>query len=366
MKRGTNIASKEEVAVKICNRKTMDKDDEVAINDEVAILRAINHPNITRLIDFFVEKENFYVVLELLDGGELFDRIVKKSFYNEKEARDLVLVLLNTIKHLHDKNIVHRDLKPENLLLKSQTNDLEIKLADFGFAIVCEGDNITSQCGTPGYIAPEILEARPYGKPADMWSFGVILYILLGGYQPFYHSNQRALFRKIIKAEYTFHPEYWKGVSDEAKDLIACLLVKDTKKRLTVDQALQHKWLAKSETDLEATSLNENLDQLRKYLATRRFKKCVKAVIAVDRMKRLVGDIKRASLSADTDRLEEDAGEGEDDATYRDLLRAASTTGELVDNATSDKNFLETAYPTTVAEDEDDDADALRAPDATN
>jgi len=322
----------------------MDREDDIAILHEVNILRSLEHPHVTKFIDFFVETDSYYVVLELVGGGELFKRIVEKSVYNEREARDLVLVLLNTIKYLHDKDIVHRDLKPENLLLKSKTNDLEIKLADFGFAVRCKGENITNQCGTPGYIAPEILEAVPYGKPADMWSFGVILYILLGGYQPFYHSNQRSLFRKIIKAEYTFHPEYWKGVSEEAKDFIACLLVKDTKKRLTVDQALQHKWLAKNDEALANTNLDANLVHLRKYLATRRFKKCVKCVIALDRMKRLVGDTKRASLSeTDPDAQLEAEGEGEtpEDETYSELLKAASKTGEVVEEGDSGREVLD-------------------------
>jgi calcium/calmodulin-dependent protein kinase I len=164
-----------------------------------------------------------------LEGGELFDRIVKKAFYNEKEARDLVFILLKAIKYLHDKGIVHRDLKPENLLLKSKDNDAEVTLADFGFATYSKGDDITNQCGTPGYIAPEILKCVPYGKTVDMWSFGVILYILLGGYPPFHDENQRALFKKIIKGDYEFHHDYWSGVSDEAKQLIQGLLTVDPK-----------------------------------------------------------------------------------------------------------------------------------------
>jgi calcium/calmodulin-dependent protein kinase I len=249
VKSGISNIDGKRVAVKIITRKDLSEADEESLKQEVSILGKLNHPNITRLFDFFEEEKFYYVVLEYLDGGELFDRIVKKTYYSEKEARDLVFTVLKAIKYCHDQHIVHRDLKPENLLLASKNDDSDIKVADFGFATYAEGLSITSQCGTPGYIAPEILKSKPYGKcclclffldsptfclpfslfnffidtlgkPADMWSFGVILYILLGGYPPFHDDNQRTLFRKICKGDYTFHPDYWSGVSSDAKDLI--------------------------------------------------------------------------------------------------------------------------------------------------
>jgi calcium/calmodulin-dependent protein kinase I len=167
VKLGTSAVNKDKAAVKIVSRVGISREDEDSLLEEVRILKTIEHPNITQVYDFFEEKKHFYVVMELLEGGELFDRIVKKSFYNEKEARDLVQLLLKTIKYLHDRNIIHRDLKPENLLLKKKDDDSDIKLADFGFACVVDGENITSQCGTPGYIAPDILKNEPYGKDRD-------------------------------------------------------------------------------------------------------------------------------------------------------------------------------------------------------
>lgn len=159
------------VAVKIITRKDLSEADDESLRQEVAILGKLRHPNITRLVDFFEEPEHYYVVLEYLDGGELFDRIVKKTYYSEKEARDLVFTVLKAIKFCHDQHIVHRDLKPENLLLASKSDDSDIKLADFGFATYAEGLTITSQCGTPGYIAPEILKSKPYGKlPVPVFS----------------------------------------------------------------------------------------------------------------------------------------------------------------------------------------------------
>jgi calcium/calmodulin-dependent protein kinase I len=141
-----------------------------------------------------------------VEGGELFDRIVSKSYYNEKEARDVIHTLLTAVKYCHDRDIVHRDLKPENLLLASTTDDAGLKLADFGFAAKAVGNVLRTQCGTPGYVAPEILMDKPHGKAVDMWSIGVICYIVLGGYPPFHDENQKNLFRLIKAAKYEFHP----------------------------------------------------------------------------------------------------------------------------------------------------------------
>lgn len=284
----THKTTKEQVAVKIVKRKNIDMEDEEALRQEVAILKELDHPSVTKLFDYYEETANFYLVMEYLDGGELFDRIVKKTIYTEKEARDLVFILLSAIKYLHDKDIIHRDLKPENLLLKSKGDDGDVKLADFGFAVKCEGDNITSQCGTPGYIAPEILRKKSYGKSVDMWSFGVILFILLGGYPPFIDDNQVQLFRKICRAEYQFHPEYWAGVSSEAKHLIQGLLTLDVKKRLTVDQALAHKWMGKSATELQSTKLDAQQKQLKSHLTRQKFKKAAHAVMAANKFKRMM------------------------------------------------------------------------------
>ena len=261
------------------DKKGLSSQDEQALRSEVEILRSINCPHVVKCVDFFEEENTFYVVLEYLAGGELFDRIVKKTVYNEAEARDLVRTLLIAIKACHDQRVVHRDLKPENLLLKSKTEDINVKVADFGFAVVAENDHcLSTQCGTPGYVAPEILQGILYGRPVDMWSVGVITYILLGGYPPFYDDNQKMLFRKIKAGSYEFHPDYWKGVSAEAKDLIKKLLVVKPERRYTADQALAHPWLNKAASELAGNSLNDQLSELRKFNAKRKFRAAVKAV----------------------------------------------------------------------------------------
>jgi len=211
-----------------------------------------------------------------------------------------VLLLLHVIQYCHSQNIIHRDLKPENLLLTSKEDDANIKLADFGFATEVDGNNCKKQVGTPGYIAPEIIQNQLYGKPIDMWSFGVILYILLGGYPPFHDDNQQMLFKKIVAGAFEFHADYWGSVSEEAKDLIRGLLTVNPEKRLTVEQALAHPWCTKSEHELKAINLDGNLAVLRKYQATRKFKAGVRAVLAVNKMKTLLSAAKAAAKASDS------------------------------------------------------------------
>lgn len=182
----------------------------------------------------------------------------------------------------------YRDLKPENLLLTSESDDADIKFVDFGFAIEVDGFSIDGQCGTPGYIAPEILEGKLHGKPIDMWSFGVILYILLGGYPPFHDADQKKLYKKIMRGAYQFHPEYWTDISPEAKDLIRGLLILNPLNRLTVDQALNHPWVKASDSALMSKKLDQNLAELKKFQATKKFKAGIKAVMAINKMKRLM------------------------------------------------------------------------------
>jgi len=290
VKLATNKKTNQKFAVKCIDRNGLPADDEASLRQEVDILTQMDHDNIVRLVDFFEEEKFFYVVLEFLEGGELFDRIVKKSFYNEKEARDLVYIMLSAMKYCHDRNVVHRDLKPENLLLTSPDDDANVKIADFGFAIKANGPmSLATQCGTPGYVAPEILSTQPYGKAVDMWSIGVITYILLGGYPPFHDDNQKNLFKKIKRGDYQFHPEYWGSVSDEAKDLISNLLKTNPNERYTVDQCLNHSWLVRDAGELSGRNLNANLEQLRKYQATRKFRAAGKAIIAIKRMENILG-----------------------------------------------------------------------------
>lgn len=289
----TDKTTKESYAVKVVTKSKLTKEDEIALKDEIQVLKELQHPHIIRLYEVFEEKNFWYLVTEKMTGGELFDRIVAKSFYNEKEARDVCKILFEAIGHCHQNSVAHRDLKPENLLLRSEDNDSEIKIADFGFAKkVLTPNSLTTQCGTPGYVAPEILEGTAYDTKSDMWSLGVIVYILLGGYPPFIEQNQRELFRKIRKGQYEFHDEYWGSVSAEAKDLISSLLTVEPSKRLSASEALQHKWMMQDASLLAGQDLGTNLTELRKYNAKRKFKAAVNAVILANKMTSLGANFK--------------------------------------------------------------------------
>lgn len=288
VKEGQNRQSQKSFAIKIVTKAKLSKEDEVALKDEIDVLKDMEHKHIIRLYDVFEEPHHYYLVTEKMGGGELFDRIVQKSYYNEKEARDTCLILLSAIHYCHDQKVAHRDLKPENLLLTSEKDDSSIKIADFGFAKrVKTPKSLTTQCGTPGYVAAEILEGQPYDTQADMWSIGVIVYILLGGYPPFIESNQRTLFRKIRKGQYEFHEEYWGQVSEDAKDLIRSLLTVNPDKRLSATKALSNKWIGADASTLASMDLGTNLEKFKQFNAKRKFKAAVSTVMAANKMQSL-------------------------------------------------------------------------------
>jgi len=241
----TQRASGQHYAVKVINKKDLGKDYEKNLKMEVDILKKVNHPNIIALKELFDTPDKLFLVMELVTGGELFDKIVEKGSYSEKEASELVRKIVSAVDYLHNLGIVHRDLKPENLLLKRADNDLEIAIADFGLSkIVGQQMMMQTACGTPSYVAPEVLNASGYGKEVDMWSIGVITYILLCGFPPFYGDTVPEIFEQIMEANFDYPEEYWGTVSKEAKDFINRLLVVDSDKRLTATDALRHPWLA--------------------------------------------------------------------------------------------------------------------------
>jgi len=238
-------ASGQQFAVKVINKKDLGKDYEKNLKMEVDILKKVNHPNIIALKELFDTPDKLYLIMELVTGGELFDKIVEKGSYTEHEAAQLVRKIVSAVEYLHNLGIVHRDLKPENLLLKRADNDLEIAIADFGLSkIVGQQMMMQTACGTPSYVAPEVLNASGYGKEVDMWSIGVITYILLCGFPPFYGDTVPEIFEQIMEANFDYPEEYWGSVSKEAKDFINKLLVVDSDKRLSAGDALKHPWLA--------------------------------------------------------------------------------------------------------------------------
>ncbi|KAF2354922.1 Protein kinase domain, partial [Trinorchestia longiramus] len=204
-------------------------------------------------------------------GGELFDRIVEKGSYTEKDAADLIRQVLEAVDYMHEQGVVHRDLKPENLLYYSQDEESKIMISDFGLSKLEDSGIMATACGTPGYVAPEVLAQKPYGKAVDVWSIGVIAYILLCGYPPFYDENDANLFAQILKGEFEFDSPYWDEISDSAKDFIRQLLCVNVEKRYTCKQSLQHPWIsgnAASDRNIHS-SVSE---QLKKNFAKSRWK----------------------------------------------------------------------------------------------
>lgn len=285
--RGTHRASGKKVAIKCVLRKDLPPTDDAAIFDEVAIMSSLSHPHIVPLIDFFEEKDCYFLVMELMSGGDLFDRIGKKKAYSEADARDLAVKMLKAMSYCHAHKIAHCDMKPKNLLLMSEDNDSYIKLADFGFAARCHTPkSLTKQCGTPFFVSPEILMRQPYDQQSDMWSVGCIVFLLLSGNLPFMGRSQKELFRKIVSGKFEFDDDDWCDVSPDAKDLVKKLLVLDPDERLTSNEALKHKWMKASNDRLSKMKLQGTSQRLKTFNARMKLRSAMIAVEWVSQLKK--------------------------------------------------------------------------------
>jgi len=232
------------VAIK-CVQLAVQADDEamVALKREIRIMKKVSHPNILKLYEVFVEDDSFYLVMELVPGKELFERIIDRGQYSEKHASNIIRQIVSAVEYLHSNGIAHRDLKPENLLSSGDDDNEVIKIIDFGLSKKFGDEQLVTSVGSPGYVAPEVLTAESYDKSVDMWSVGVILYILLCGFPPFFADTSTELFKKIIDVKYDFDDPAWDDVSDAPKDIIRRLLVKEPSERLTAKQLLDHPWV---------------------------------------------------------------------------------------------------------------------------
>ena len=259
-------ATKQNRAVKIINKKKVDMQE---LLTEISIVSKLSHPPIMQVYEVFEDITNVYIVSEYCKGGELFEIISKKGSFSEKEACIIMEQLLSGICYSHKNGIVHRDLKPENILMEDTSHNLNIKIVDWGGATqMKQKERLHEMDGTSYYIAPEVLEGD-YDEKCDIWSCGVILYVLLCGYAPFYGDTDEDIYKQVLKGEYDFPKEEWDNVSEEAKNLVKKMIEKDTKKRITALEALQDEWFKinkqkKSGNKLLAKNVLNNMKKFKK------------------------------------------------------------------------------------------------------
>nr|XP_033946675.1 calcium/calmodulin-dependent protein kinase (CaM kinase) II beta 1 isoform X3 [Pseudochaenichthys georgianus] len=275
----------QEYAAKIINTKKLSARDHQKLEREARICRLLKHSNIVRLHDSISEEGFHYLLFDLVTGGELFEDIVAREYYSEADASHCIHQILDSVHHIHQHDIVHRDLKPENLLLASKCKNAAVKLADFGLAIEVQGDQQAwfGFAGTPGYLSPEVLRKEAYGKPVDIWACGVILYILLVGYPPFWDEDQHKLYQQIKAGAYDFPSPEWDTVTPEAKNLINQMLTINPAKRITAQEALKHPWVCQRSTVASMMHRQETVECLKKFNARRKLKGAILTTMLVSR-----------------------------------------------------------------------------------
>uniref|UniRef100_A0A7S0GFI7 Calmodulin n=1 Tax=Proboscia inermis TaxID=420281 RepID=A0A7S0GFI7_9STRA len=293
-----NRETKEWFAIKSIRKSKVNK-IEVLLR-EIKILEEVDHPNIINLFEVHEDVKYLHLITELCTGGELFDRIIAKTnseegHFSEKDAASLVRSILNAIKYCHDeKQIVHRDLKPENFLFETQDENARIKIIDFGLS---RHDDqaygvMSTRVGTPYYVAPEVLK-REYTKSCDIWSIGVITYILLCGYPPFYGDSDTQIFDSVRSGSFDFPESDWDGISNSAKDFIREMLKMDSSKRFTANQALEHQWLLDLDSNLDGdlSHKSKKTADFQKYMGMKKLRKAALAHIASSLTKAEVGSL---------------------------------------------------------------------------
>uniref|UniRef100_A0A8C1SJX9 calcium/calmodulin-dependent protein kinase n=1 Tax=Cyprinus carpio TaxID=7962 RepID=A0A8C1SJX9_CYPCA len=278
VRRCVKVLSGQEYAAKIINTKKLSTRDHQKLDREARICRLLKHSNIVRLHDSISEEGHHYLIFDLVTGGELFEDIVAREYYSEADAS--IRCESVNIFHTHVMGV-----SPENLLLASKSKGAAVKLADFGLAIEVEGDQQAwfGFAGTPGYLSPEVLRKDPYGKAVDLWACGVILYILLVGYPPFWDEDQHRLYQQIKAGAYDFPSPEWDTVTPEAKDLINKMLTINPSKRITAAEALKHPWISHRSTVASCMHRQETVECLKKFNARRKLKGAILTTMLVTR-----------------------------------------------------------------------------------
>ncbi|XP_069017601.1 caM kinase-like vesicle-associated protein [Embiotoca jacksoni] len=275
-----------------------------AAKNEILILKMVKHANILQLVDVFETKKEYFLFLELATGREVFDWILDQGYYSERDTSNVVRQVLEAVAYLHSLHIVHRNLKLENLVYYNRLKHSKIVISDFHLAKL-ENGLIKDPCGTPEYLAPEVVGRQRYGRPVDCWATGVIMYILLSGNPPFYdetddddyENHDKNLFRKILAGDYEFDSPYWDDISDSAKSLVSRLMEVDQDQRLTAQEAINHEWISGGAASDK--NIKENVcAQIEKNFARAKWKKAVRVTTIMKRLRAPESSDSKASVPA--------------------------------------------------------------------
>ncbi|ORM39641.1 Calcium-dependent protein kinase 4 [Babesia sp. Xinjiang] len=268
-----NRTTGQQYAVKVIIKTSVKRNkDHESLLREVNVLKSLDHPNIMKIFEFYEDDKYYYFVTELYTGGELFDEIVSRKCFSENDAAKIIKQVLSGINYMHKQKVVHRDLKPENLLLESKSPNANIKIIDFGLSTHCDvNSKMKDKIGTAYYIAPDVLKGV-YDSKCDIWSVGVILYILLCGFPPFNGANESEIIKKVQTGKYTFDMPQWRKVSESAKDLIARMITYNPAKRISAAEALEHHWLTYMTKDhtVDLPSLELSINNMKNFYYTQK------------------------------------------------------------------------------------------------
>lgn len=294
--------NKEFACKSIAKRKLTTQEDVEDVRREIQIMHHLaGHPNVIQIVGAHEDAVAVHVVMELCAGGELFDRIIQRGHYTERKAAKLAKVIVGVVEACHSLGVMHRDLKPENFLFVNQEEEAPLKTIDFGLSVFFRpGETFTDVVGSPYYVAPEVLR-KHYGQECDVWSAGVIIYILLSGVPPFWDETEQGIFEQVLKGELDFISEPWPSISESAKDLVRRMLVRDPKKRITAHEVLRHPWVQVDGVAPDKPLDSAVLTRLKQFSAMNKFKKIAIRVIAENLSEEEIAGLKEMFKMIDAD-----------------------------------------------------------------